>query len=422
MRTPQQTGVFCPPLKGAVAERPGDVLFGKQPGRHPPPLRGTCLRQEATARHAPFEGGQNAAHLSGSRHGDGIGVRFPEGVSSATSDTWVHAYNDANEQTSTTLNGGTPETRTYDSWGRLATRAQGTYSATYGYRYGGRLYNFTSNFPGEAAATFEYRGDGRLHRRTVGTDIKVYRYDAGWNAINTEDNSGVLQAASVYEPGQEVGQRLAYSYGSLGTGTVVYAYHDQLGSTRRWRLNKSSLGANEYEPYGEAYAVSTLAPRDYALHEWDPAIAAYRAPYRNYSPAMARWTTRDPLGMVDGPNMYGYVGGRTINSYDPLGLITESDCYKNFKQCNANSQNVFHSFMNTLGPLSYLSHMVSFGGTIGGLVRMSRGLIPTPIQLAAGAAGGLIDIYFILDIRTMMDREKETCKSMLEVCLRHAKC
>ncbi|MBW7865661.1 MAG: hypothetical protein H3C30_14770 [Candidatus Hydrogenedentes bacterium] len=269
MRTPQQTGIFCPPLKGAVAERPGDVLFGKQPGRHPPPLRGT------------------------------------------------------------------PETRTYDSWGRLATRAQGTYSATYGYRYGGRLYNFTSNFPGEAAATLEYRGDGRLHRRTVGTDIKVYRYDAGWNAINTEDNAGGLLAASVYEPGQEVGQRLAYSYGSLGIGTVVYAYHDQLGSTRRWRLNKSNWGANEYEPYGEAYAVSTLAPRDYALHEWDPAIAAYRAPYRNYSPTMARWMTRDPLGMVDGPNMYGYVGGRTINSLDMMGLKNHDVCEKEFDECAA---------------------------------------------------------------------------------------
>ncbi|MBW7864417.1 MAG: RHS repeat-associated core domain-containing protein, partial [Candidatus Hydrogenedentes bacterium] len=61
-------------------------------------------------------------------------------------------------------------------------------------------------------------------------------------------------------------------------------------------------------------------PRDYALHEWDPAIAAYRAPYRNYSPAMARWMTRDPLGMVDGPNMYGYVGGNPVGSVDPKGM------------------------------------------------------------------------------------------------------
>ncbi len=34
-------------------------------------------------------------------------------------------YNDANEQTGMTLNGGTAETRTYDGWGRLASRARG---------------------------------------------------------------------------------------------------------------------------------------------------------------------------------------------------------------------------------------------------------------------------------------------------------
>lgn len=35
------------------------------------------------------------------------------------------AYNDANEQTGMTLNGGTAGTRTNDGWGRLTSRAQG---------------------------------------------------------------------------------------------------------------------------------------------------------------------------------------------------------------------------------------------------------------------------------------------------------
>jgi len=233
------------------------------------------------------------------------------------------AYNDANEQTGMTLNGGTAETRTYDGWGRLASRAQGSYAASYGYRYGGRLHTFTSNFPGEAGATLQCRGDGRMYQRTVGADTFTYRYDAGWNPVNMEYANGTLATTSVYAPGTAVGERLAYAYGDLATGTVMYACHDQLGSVRRWRTpSKGTWGANEFEPYGEAYAVSTLAPRDYALHEWDPALAVYRAPYRNYSPTMTRWTSRDPLGMVDGPNMYGYVKGRTISDYDPNGTIS----------------------------------------------------------------------------------------------------
>ena len=36
---------------------------------------------------------------------------------------------------------------------------------------------------------------------------------------------------------------------------------------------------------------------------WDVAAQMYYFPYRWYSPSAARWLTRDPLGMVDGPNV-----------------------------------------------------------------------------------------------------------------------
>jgi RHS repeat-associated protein len=47
----------------------------------------------------------------------------------------------------------------------------------------------------------------------------------------------------------------------------------------------------------------------------------YFAPYRYYNPQLARWMSRDPLGMVDGPNVYAYVRGNAVNNVDPLGLI-----------------------------------------------------------------------------------------------------
>jgi len=33
-----------------------------------------------------------------------------------------------------------------------------------------------------------------------------------------------------------------------------------------------------------------------------------------------RWNTRDPLGMVEGPNLYSYVRGNPASYVDPLGL------------------------------------------------------------------------------------------------------
>jgi uncharacterized protein RhaS with RHS repeats len=56
------------------------------------------------------------------------------------------------------------------------------------------------------------------------------------------------------------------------------------------------------------------------LHCFD--YPMYYAPYRNYSPDSARWLTRDPLGMIEGPNVYAYALGDPINATDALGLDT----------------------------------------------------------------------------------------------------
>ena len=86
---------------------------------------------------------------------------------------------------------------------------------------------------------------------------------------------------------------------------------------------------------GGIYAAdNTTTPYDpiFALHPFDPAAQMYRAPYRVYDPDSARWTERDPLGMVDGPNMYAYVGGGVVERWDPSGLIrapgeSQHDCW-----------------------------------------------------------------------------------------------
>ena len=182
-----------------------------------------------------------------------------------------------------------------------------------------------------SANTHKNGGPARLrHVRRgevkTGTDPSALR--SAWvsprfygNAINEEDGTGALTASSVYAPGADVGERLAYTYGALSNGVAAYAYHDQLGSTRAWRwFTKALAGRNEFAPYGEKISGYDSLPRDYALHVQDPYTLCYHAPYREYAAGWARWTTRDPLGMVDGPNMYAYVGGRAIRRADSLGL------------------------------------------------------------------------------------------------------
>ena len=69
-------------------------------------------------------------------------------------------------------------------------------------------------------------------------------------------------------------------------------------------------------------------------HQWDGKSGLYYAPFRYYSPFQARWTTRDPLGMVDGPNVYAYVRGNPVNAVDVWGLFAQlTTCETKQTQC-----------------------------------------------------------------------------------------
>ena len=253
---------------------------------------------------------------------DNMTQRWRYQASDSTTDVWNYTYNVGNQQLTMTLNNGTPETRTYDDWGRLATRTQGTYTASYGYRYGSKLYQATSNFSGETNVTLNYGGDGKLRTRVSPAETRRYRYDRGWNPIIEEVGSATV-ATNFFEPGAAVSPYLAQALGTA-TAYTVYATHDHLATVRHWRYaNKASARAIEYDPYGNFYSQNGYLnmPRIFALHEFDAGLQQYRAPYRNYSPVMARWTTMDPMGMVDGPNIYGYGMVNPMNVLDEDGGV-----------------------------------------------------------------------------------------------------
>ena len=254
----------------------------------------------------------------------------------------VFAYGDANLLTSQSV-GGTTTSFAYDDWGRMTSRSDGTYSATYAYRYGDKLYSVTSDFPSEGNATYQYDGAGKRRQKTAGGTTTKYRWDRGWNVLNEEDNLGSLMLTRV------INSPLAETAGILGdvagtnpaTGAYRYYASDHLGSTRGlYDGSKSALGSYEYSPYGEVYAstgsVSNITRR-YTGHDWDDAAELYYAPYRYYAPGLARWITRDPLGTIDGPNVYAYVGDSPILRVDRLGLCSNSLCkqYANsmFRDC-----------------------------------------------------------------------------------------
>jgi len=234
------------------------------------------------------------------------------------SSTSTFAYDAANELTSMTGPDGSTSFG-YDTWGRQTSKSRGSFSTTYAYRYDQKLYSVTSDFPDEGNVSYDYGADGKRRERTAGTDVTKYKWDESYTVLSEEDSSGALTRAYV-------GGNMAH----YGSGTTNYRYYltdDYVQSTRALYDDSGNLaGSYDYTPYGDTLASQKFGATShlYGDLDWDTEANLYFAPYRYYNPDSARWLTRDPLDMVNGPNVYDYVSAMPITHMDSLGLVDAS--------------------------------------------------------------------------------------------------
>jgi RHS repeat-associated protein len=274
-----------------------------------------------TSRAAWFRGSPNSEH----------GWDDIQLIAGTRTTTETFTYNDANEQITHAKNGVTT-TMTYDDWGRLAARGDGTHDATYGYRYGSMLHNVTSDFPGEGNVTYETGSDRKRRSRIAGVEETWYNYTVGFDVVSTENDadgsSGTLTMTNVVLlPVLPVSMLVGDLAGPTpASGYARYYVIDHLGNSRgAWSASKSSVGTYEFSPFGREHAHNGLPleslAASYAGKPWDDSARLFHFPYRQYSPELSRWTSRDPLGMGDGPNVYGYVTGDPLNKIDQDGRL-----------------------------------------------------------------------------------------------------
>ena len=110
---------------------------------------------------------------------------------------------------------------------------------------------------------------------------------------------------------------------SPSTGSYRHYMRDHLVSIRGvYDDSKVSVGSAEFSPFGDTYsdAMPSGIEMRYTLHQRDAMTGLYYAPYRYYNATTSRWLKRDPLGMVDGPNVYAYVTDNPVGKLDRLGL------------------------------------------------------------------------------------------------------
>jgi RHS repeat-associated protein len=152
-----------------------------------------------------------------------------------------------------------------------------------------------------------------------------WRWDLGWSAVtqaaDTDTNWTVEGFNRFFVP---------YGHAALAETDVTttpanaaynYLAQDHLGTGRFvYNQAKAETASFEHLPYGDRYAATGAAPyHEFTGKPWDDDAGLYYFPYRYYAPTIARWTTPDPLGLVDGPNVYGYVAANPIVFLDRLG-------------------------------------------------------------------------------------------------------
>ena len=221
----------------------------------------------------------------------------------------------------------------YDAWNRLID-----------------VRNDDEGDPGTIIVTYRYDAAGRRIRKLLGGDpdnTYDYFFNNSWQIIEVRKDG--LEAVKLYEQyvwslryidSPILRDRDVAAGGNLGkTGSGL---DERLYYTTDANMNVTALVDTDgnvaeryvYDAYGKAtiYNPGWTATVDwadskqneilYCGYRYDPESNLYHVRMRMYHPTLGRWLQRDPLGYVDGMDLYEYVGSDPIGLLDMMGMVT----------------------------------------------------------------------------------------------------
>jgi RHS repeat-associated protein len=109
------------------------------------------------------------------------------------------------------------------------------------------------------------------------------------------------------------------------TGETAELLRYQIGDNMELDDQGLLISFEEYSPFGATTFVACgsniEAPSKYrySAYERDTETGLYYCNRRYYAGWLGRWMSPDPLGLVDGLNLYEYVKNDPVNKYDPSG-------------------------------------------------------------------------------------------------------
>jgi RHS repeat-associated protein len=113
----------------------------------------------------------------------------------------------------------------------------------------------------------------------------------------------------------------------------------------------------------------------------------YHFDKRDYDPILGRWLTPDPLGLIDGPNLYAYVKNNPLSYVDPYGLflMQTGDFFSGMNHAYRNGQTCgFHSYM--YGDYTPQTEWGVYGGYVGEMASLL--MMPGKVAVTKGLQYG----------------------------------
>jgi RHS repeat-associated protein len=197
------------------------------------------------------------------------------------------------------------------------------------------------NLDGGGRAFYVYESGGRRVRKIVQRPsgkrieriylgpLEIYReYQNGTkkferNTLHVSDNTGRIAQIDT----KLLDTDSIDSANPLNSNLIRYCYTNHLGSaTMETDEHAAIISYEEYHPYGSSSYRSSKSSADLSLKRYrfcgkerDDETGLYYFGARYYAAWLARWTSSDPAGFVDGPNLYRYCRNNPVMLTDPNG-------------------------------------------------------------------------------------------------------
>ena len=222
---------------------------------------------------------------------------------------------------------------TYDAAGNLTKDKNGY---TYHYDYENRLLKIKKSNDTVTVVEFTYDALGRRIEKKdsiTSANTRRYYYNYNWQILSEFDGSGGYKKSYIY--GNYIDEVLMSVVSAIAS-THKYYLHDHLSSPVALTDNDGVVVERyEYDAYGKCYILEpNFAPDPDGkpdvgnpfmftgreldiLDNGNLKIQYNRNRYYDYY--TGRWLTHDPLGYIDGMNLYEYVGSEPTGNLDAFG-------------------------------------------------------------------------------------------------------